>query len=367
MMEIMVRKSEFLRAISLVASVTSSKANTLPILGNLLFETVGSDQLKIVGTDLEVGISTLLPVKVIKEGSITLLAKKIMEIVRELPETELELSVAKNNAVNIKAGKAYFKIMGLSKEDYPKLPELDEAQASEIEQAVLKDSLTLTAFAISTDETRYVLNGVLMGIKDEQIKCVATDGRRLALCQRPVSGKGLQEQELIIPTKAVHELLKILTWEGVVQIIPAKTQVIFKIGDTFLYSRVIEGHFPNYHQVIPKEEKVTAQINREEFLQAIRRAALLTSPDSPAVKLDFLKGKILISSRAPNLGEAKEEILAEIKGAELAIGFNPQYLMDALKNIDLEQITFSLTEADKPGLIKGKEGYLYVIMPMQLN
>jgi len=146
-----------------------------------------------------------------------------------------------------------------------------------------------------------------------------------------------------------------------------KNQVIFLVGDSYLSSRLIEGHFPNYEQVIPKEEKTTSLANREELLQAVRRTSLLTSPDSPAVKLDFVKGKILISSRSPNLGEAKEELLAESKGSDVAIGFNPQYLMDVLKNLDIDKVSLSLSDPDKPGLLKGKEGYLYVIMPMQLN
>ncbi len=366
-MEILVTKNNFLKSISLAGSVTSNKTNTLPILANILIETEGDAQLRLVGTDLEVGLSTHVPCKVVKEGSITLPAKKIQEIVRELPEGEVEISVAKNNSVTIRSGKAVFKIMGLSKEDYPKLPDIDEKAAIEFEQALIKESLELTSFAISYDETRYVLNGVLMSIKGNQVKFVATDGRRLAYMDRSFESPVTQNIEMIIPTKAVQELLKILNWDGIMKIFPSKNQVVFEVGETVVFSRVIEGNFPNYEQVIPKSEKTASSAKREDFLQAIKRTALLTSADSPAVKLDFVKGKILISSRAPNLGEAKEELTAEVKGDDIAIGFNPHYLMDVLKNLDTENISFSLTDPDKPGLIKGKEGYQYVIMPMQLN
>lgn len=366
-MEIKATKSNFLKALSLVAGVTAQKANTLPILSNILMETTSDSTLRLVGTDLEVGISTTIPVEVAKEGSITVPAKKIQEIIRELPEGEIEISVAKNNAVNIRAGKAYFKIMGLSKEDYPKLPEWSQKDAIEIEQSLLKESLSLTSFAISYDETRYVLNGVLISIAGNKIRFVATDGRRLAYTEKELENKSGKKHEMIVPVKAVQELLKFLSWEGTLQIIPSQNQVVFNFGDSFLASRLIEGNFPNYEQVIPKGEKTTSSANREEFLQAVRRTALLTSPDAPAVKLDFVRGKILVSSRSPNLGEAKEELTADVTGDELAIGFNPHYLIDALKNLDIDKISFSLTDPDKPGLMKGKEGYLYVVMPMQLN
>lgn len=172
---------------------------------------------------------------------------------------------------------------------------------------------------------------------------------------------------MIVPIKATQELNRILEKEGVVKIIPGKSQTIFHFGKTILTTRLIEGHFPNYEQVIPKEEKTTSQIQREELLQAVKRAALLTSPEAQFVKFDFLKDRVLISSRSPNLGEAREEISAQINGGELAIGFNPAYLVDVLKNLDIDTVSFSLTEPDKPGLVRGKEDYLYVIMPMQLN
>lgn len=366
-MEVQVEKSQISKAVGLVGSIVASKPSTLPILGNVLLETAGADQLHLVGTDLEVGISTQIPVKVIKEGSVTVPAKKLQEIMRELPEGEVEISVAKNNAVNIKAGKGYFKLMGLAKDDFPKLPERNEEQAIELEQALVKESLTLTSFAISHDETRYVLNGVLISAKGSKIRFVATDGRRLAYIEKEFADKKGREFEMIVPMKAIQELVKILSWEGTVRIIQTQNQAIFDTGTTYLVSRLIEGHFPNYEQVIPKGEKTTTEANREELLQAIRRTSLLASPESPAVKMDFVKGKILVSSRSPNLGEAREELTASVTGDDVAIGFNPNYLIDVLKNLDVDKVSLSLTDPDKPGLLRGKDGYLYVIMPMQLG
>ncbi len=366
-MEIKVLKSALVKALNSVSGIAGSKTATLPILANLLIETQGNNELQVVATDLEVGISTKVPAEVIKDGSITIPAKKLQDIVRELPEGEVSVEVAKNNTVSIKASKAYFKIMGLPKEDFPKLPEFKEENAIELEQAMLKDGLSLTLFASSNDETRYVLNGVLFSVKGNKIKLVATDGRRLAYVEKEFDNKNKQTCEMIVPAKALYEISKDLGWEGAVSVIPAKNQVVFHFGETYVVSRLIEGNFPNYEQVIPKEEKLTSSINREEFLQSVRRAALLTSPEAPAIKMDFLKNKVLISSRSPNLGESKEEINASSEGKEMAIGFNPHYMSDVLKSLDVENIKFCLTDPDKPGLVRGKEGYLYVIMPMQLN
>lgn len=366
-MEFQIQKNVFSKAIGLVGGVASTKASSLTILGNILIESEGAEKLRLVGTDLEVGISTTVECRVKEEGSITIPAKKLNDIIRELPEGEVLVTVAKNNAVNIKSGKAYFKIMGLGKEDYPKLPEWKEEDAYEMEQSLLKESLSLTAFAISADETRYVLNGILISIADTVVRFIATDGRRLAYVEKPFKNSKKNKLEIIIPTKAIHELSKILSWEGTVKLIPSQNQIIFDFGETHLISRLIEGNFPNYEQVIPKDKKTSSSMKRESLLQAVRRTALLTSSDSPAVKVDFVKGKVLVSSRSPNLGEAKEELEALTTGNDISIGFNPHYLSDALKHLDIDEVDIALTDSDKPGLITGKEGYKYVIMPMQLS
>ena len=366
-MEFQIDRDNFLQGVALVSGVANSKANTLPILGNILIESKGNTTILLAGTDLEISVSTIIEIEPHTEGAITVPGKKLHDLLRELPAGKVEITVAKNNAVNIKAGKAFFKIMGLAKDDFPKLPEPDLANTIEIEQQIFKECLLLTSFAISHDETRYVLNGIYIQIGREQIRFVATDGRRLAFMEKKMRTSVEDTIEMILPTKAVQELNRILTREGMVKLAITKNQAIFNFEKTILSTRLIEGHFPNYEQVIPKEEKTVSLVRRDELLQAVRRAALLTSPESQLVKFDFLKDRLLISSRSPNLGEAKEEIAAEANGGELAIGFNPVYLMDVLKNLDIETVSFCLTEPDKPGLLRGKDDYLYVVMPMQLN
>lgn len=365
-MKIKTDKENLLRSLSLVSSVVGIKS-TLPILSNILLESESKSKVRLIGTDLEVAISSIVEMEVQEEGSVTVPAKKLYDIARELPSGEVEMTVAKNNSVTIKSGRAVFKIMGLPKDDFPKLPEFSLDQAVEIEQSALKECLQLTNFAISFDETRYVLNGVLMAIKHKKMKLVATDGRRLAFTQKDLNIRDSFSLEVIIPSKTVGELLKLLCGEGTVKILYFKNQILFHFGETFILSRLIEGHFPNYEQVIPKTEKAVSTVDRAQLLQAVKRAQILTSPESQSVKIDLLRDKILVSSRSPNMGEAHEELEAELSGEDLTIGFNPGYLLDVLKNLDVEKVQLSLSGPDKPGLLKGKKDCLHVIMPMQLN
>ncbi len=365
-MDIRVDKNELVGKISLGVNISSSKATTLPILSNILMETK-KGKLQVVATDMEVGVLTSCAVDIKEEGSVTVPARKFYDIVKELPDGMIDIQVSKNHTVQIKAGRSVFKVMGMDKEDYPQLPEPSFENAIEIEQGVLKEAIQLTSFAVSRDETRYVLNGILMVVKGDVFRCISTDGRRLAFFETKITSKQKKEIEIIIPSKAAQELSKLLTWEGNIKISVFQNKVIFAVGETILSATLIEGKFPNYEQVIPKSKSTTAQIERNEFLQCLRRAALLTSAEAPAVKVDFLKSRVMITARTPNLGEAKEEATSQTEGKEMAIGFNPEYLMDVLKSLDVDTITFSLSEPDKPGVISGKEGYFYVIMPMQIH
>ncbi|PIQ85983.1 MAG: DNA polymerase III subunit beta [Candidatus Omnitrophica bacterium CG11_big_fil_rev_8_21_14_0_20_45_26] len=365
-MEFKTTKGELIHALGIVIGAVNPR-NTLPILTNILIETCGDEGVRFTATDLEIGISTQALSKNNKEGSITVPARKIFEIARELPDGDVSVTVAKNNAVNIKTGKTYCRVMGLGREDFPKLPEFSLDGAVEIDQKIVKECLALTSFAISSDETRYVLNGILIDINGSKIRFIATDGRRLAFIEREIPVKSEKTAKFIIPSKTVNELNKILGTEGKLRLAQSHNQIVFSLDETVLISRLIEGHFPNYDQVIPKEENTSGQIDRKLLLSAVRRAALFTTQDAQAVKLDFVKDKILVSSHSANLGEAKEEVEAKVNGEEVSIGFNPHYLMDVLKNLDIDQVSFSLTKPDKPGLLKANNNYLYVVMPMQIN
>ncbi len=366
-LQIKVQKEEFLQAVTTVFGAVSSKA-TLPILANILIQSNGPDQIILSGTDLELGIKTQCPATVLLQGAITIPAKKLYEIIRELGSGEVEITVGKNNAVNIKTNKSFFKIMGLEPDDFPKLPDPTAEQSFEMDRVVLKECLSLTIFAISRDETRYTLNGVLAIFKAKKARFVATDGKRLASIEKEINLPNDILFEIIIPAKTIAEVIKTISdGQGKIKISLSQNQIMFQIDETILISRLIEGRFPNYEQVIPKDVKTKTDVNRQDLLSCLKRVSLLTSQENQAVKIDFIKDRLLISSRSPNMGEAKEEVPAKISGDDLTIGFNPGYVMDVLKNLNDETITLAMTEPDKPGLIKNEGGYLYVVMPMQLS
>ena len=338
---------------------------TLPILSNILLET-GKDNLALTATDLDIGITSNIQVKPGVEGAITVPAKKFFDIIKELPDGNVSISVKKNNLVHIECPSCLFKIMGLPKDEFPQLPDFKDKDSIVMQCPKLKKMISLTSFAISRDESRYVLNGVLFIIKPAFIRMVATDGRRLAMVEEKTQAPKTQERKVIIPAKAVAELGKLLGDEGEVKICFGNNQVMFDMGNTKVVSRLIEGEFPNYEQVIPKEVKDKVGISRAYFLAATKRAALFTNPDSLAVKIELSKDKMVISKSAAYIGEAREEIVVDYKGKELSIGFNPDYLIDVLKNINEEVVNFEIGDAEKPGVVRIGSEYVYVVLPMQL-
>jgi DNA polymerase-3 subunit beta len=367
-MKIIANKETLLKALSCVGGIITQRP-TLPILSNVLIETKGENTVVLTSTDMEIGVSKQIGATVEEEGSITIPARKLLDIVRELPEKEVVISVSKTNSISITSGRVYIKLVGLSREDFPTFPDFSNAGGFEISNDVLQECLRLTAFSISTDENKYVLNGMLFKIKGDQIEIVATDGRRLSYIKKTVSLAKDTQLDVIIPAKTIHELQKLAELEKeTLRVINLKNQVVFKFKDGFIISRLIEGHFPDFEKVIPPTKKLSCTINRNDFLAVIRRAFLLTSKEAQGIKLDFLKNKILVSAKAPNLGELKEEINIENAGENMTIGFNPAFLIDVLRNLEDEEIVLELNDVDKPGVIKRKTGdYTCVIMPMQIS
>jgi len=363
-MKVRCEKESLLKGVQTVQNVVSNRA-TLPILSNMLLETQ-KKSLYLAGTDLDVGIATHVEVEVEEEGAITIPAKKFGDIIKELPAGECVLSTKKNNMITIECGKCFFRLPGLPKDDFPKFPSFGGEPRLSMPQQLLKTMLRMTSFAMSYDETRYVLNGVLFKCGEKSLTLVATDGRRLACIERVLEKEWKSPYDMIVPTKTIQELNRILQ-EGEVGLIKKENQVLFDLGETAVISRLIDGEFPNYEQVIPKESLEKVLLNREQFLQATRRAGLLTSSESQSIKLDLLKDKIIVSKTSPEAGEAREEIEAEYKGRELTIGFNPNYIIEGLKNIEDMDVAFELEGPEKPGVIRTKDHYVYIVLPMQIS
>jgi DNA polymerase-3 subunit beta len=259
-----------------------------------------------------------------------------------------------------------FKIIGLPAEEFPKLPEFKDKEAIRLEQSLLKHMLNLTGFAVSLDETRYILNGILFKISKDQIHLVATDGKRLAVCKNKLAQAVSKDVSIIVPQKTILELLRNLKDEGSVSLIIGPNQVLFDFGGVVIISRLIEGEFPDYQQVVPPVSETKIRISREQFLLAIRRAALLATPDYQAVKFEVFKDRLVVSKSTPDVGESREEVTIDYAGKEMIIGFNPVYLMDVLKNLTLETVEMELTGSEKPAVMRN-DGYVYIVLPMRLS
>jgi DNA polymerase-3 subunit beta len=364
-MKFSVSKDKLLEGLSIVQNVVSTRT-TLPILSNVLLQ-ASEGEIRLTTTDLDVGVRGAVEAQVERSGATTLPARRLFSIVRELPAAEIYVDVDSKNLASIRSGPSFFKILGLPEEEFPPLPRFDDAKIFTIAQKDLKDGLKKTSYAISTDETRYVLNGTLFSFKDNKLTLVATDGRRLALVDLELEFPRSQEIDVIVPTKAVTELQRLVKDEGDVKVSIGENQIAFELNRTLLVSKLIEGNYPNYRQVIPSEAKERITLERETLLNAVRRVALLASEKSNSVKLSFSKGNIDIVATTPDVGEARESLAVMYKGREFSIAFNPEFLMAPLRNLSTDEVYLDLIDEMSPGVIKIAGPFLYVLMPMRLN
>ncbi|KPK42953.1 MAG: hypothetical protein AMJ78_00390 [Omnitrophica WOR_2 bacterium SM23_29] len=362
-MKLTINKDNLVKGIQIVQSVISQKSN-LPILSYLLLKT-NNTNIYLTTTDLDIGITHEIPAHIEESGMIILPAKKFGDIIKEFPEDTININTKKNNLTLIETKQCQFKLMGLPYEEFPKLPKFSNQEIIKINQDDVKKILSLVSFAVSYDETRYILNGVLCKIERDSIGLIATDGKRLALYQKKITQGANKSIELIIPSKTINELNRNLTEEGQMLLGIGTNQILLDLGKTQIVSRLIEGEFPDYKQVIPPASHNKIKIDREQFLLAIRRASLLATPDYQAIKLEVLKNRLVISKSTPDIGESREEVLCEYAGKDMIIGFNPSYLIDVLKNLEETTIEFEVTDSEKPGVIR-TNGYIYIVLPMRL-
>lgn len=363
-MKLKIQKEVLLKGIEVIQGIINIKT-TLPILSNILLE-AQDGKLRLTATDLNIGISCVIPVDAQESGAITIPAKRFGGIIRELPSGNIDITSKKNNTVIIETALCQFKVMGLPAEDFPKMPELKDKEVIVIGQGVLKEMLNLTSFAVSFDERRYMLNGILFEIKDQGITMVATDAKRLAVAERKLNQAAKRALQIIVPTKTIQELARNLKEEGELSLVVGTNQVLFDLGDTAIISRLIEGEFPDFRQATPPASNNKMKIDREQFSLAVKRASLLATQDYQAVKLEVFKDKLVVSKSTPDVGESREEVAIEYNGKELAIGFNPLYLIEVLKNLDQASVEFELSGSETPGVIRTK-GYVYVVLPMRLG
>ena len=369
-MNLTISKEQIFIGLQAVQNVVGSRT-TLPILSNVLLRAEG-DRLEFTATDLDVTVACSVEATVKKPGSSTVPVKKLFGIVRELNGSELDLEVDDKNVCVIRSGPSFYKINGLAADEFPPLPKFKEDKNVKLPQETLKSMLRKSSFAISTDESRYVLNGIFISFKDHKMTMVATDGRRLALVDEEAEISEKSQGEFIVPAKAVNELNRLLQDKGEVEINFTDNQASFTLKDdkgssVLVVTKLIDGNYPNYRQVIPCEAKERIALVRDEFLHALRRAEIMTSEKSNSVKLTFTKNKLEITANSPEVGEAKESLAINYKGKDLAIAFNPKYVIDPLNALDNDEVFIELIDELSPGVLKINGPFLYVVMPMRLS
>jgi DNA polymerase-3 subunit beta len=364
-MKFSVSKEKLLEGLQTVQNVVSTRT-TLPILSNVLLH-ASDGILRLTTTDRDVGVCGSVEAQIEKPGATTLPARRLATIVRELPASDIQVEVDSKNVASIRCGQSFFKILGLPEEEFPPLPRFEDAKEFKLAQKDLRDGLKKTSYAISSDETRYVLNGILFSFKENKLTMVATDGRRLALVDIEVEFPRSHEVEIIIPTKCVTELARLVGEQGDVKMKVGENQVAFEVDGTLLVSMLIEGNYPNYRQVIPAEARERVTLERELFHNAVHRVSLLASDKSNSVKLVFSKNNIEIAANTPDVGEAHESLPVTYKGKDFSIAFNPDFLMAPLRNLTNDEVYLDLIDEMSPGVIKISTPFLYVLMPMRIS
>ena len=341
--------------------------STLPILSNVLLQ-AADDELVLTSTDLDFTVRTKVPAKVSKSGSTTIPAKRVSTLVKDLPKTDIEVEVDAKSLATLKSGAGVYKVFGMPEAEFPGLPAFEGAVEFKLKSADLKDGLRKTHYAISLDETRYVLNGIFFAFKGDKLTLVATDGRRLALAEvNDLEIPTSQEREFIVRTKAITELMRALKDDGDVIVRLAQNMVQFECGATTLISKLVEGNYPNYVQVIPTKVNERVTVEREALLNAVRRVSLLNSEKTAAVRLNFTKGNLEILCNTPEVGEAREALAVPYKGKDISIAFNPDFLMAPLRYLQEDEVHFELIDDISPGVIKINAPFVYVLMPMRVG
>ncbi len=376
-MELKIGVAELARALGRSQGIVEKKS-TMPILSHVLLE-AKKGQLVVSATDLDLAVSSEheQSVEVLKEGALAVSARHLYDIVRALPEQQVTLKRAQNNYLELRSGPSEFRIVGLPAEDFPALPRFEKVAFTDVEAAALLEMIERTSFAVSTDETRYNLNGVFFEPSAEALRLVATDGHRLSLSERPMGGTFGLKRGVILPKKGLQELRKLLAevTEAGEEKVETKlgfveNSAIFRRPGVILSMRLIEGLFPDYRQVIPKAGEKVVKVGRDRLLETLRRISLLSSDKAHAVKLELVKGTLKVLSQNPDLGEAKEEVPVDYAGEPLKIGFNARYLTDVLAVVRSKDVQLELADDLSPGVLRGADeadaGFTAVVMPMRI-
>ncbi|MBI2026480.1 MAG: DNA polymerase III subunit beta [Deltaproteobacteria bacterium] len=370
-MKFKISKLKFLDVLQLTQSIVE-KRNTMPILSNVLLHVKGSTLL-IAATDLEIGIQVQITVDVLEEGQLTLGARYLFDVVKELPNKDVVLTTQDNHWATLECDKAIFNLVGLSADDFPTLPSCKDKNFHTINAKYIHDMIEKTIFSVSSDETRYQLNGVYFEkVDDARVRMVATDGHRLSMIDQELKlDENLQGRNVIIPKKGIIELKKLLEREsqdGTFELGLDGSNIVMRQKDVTLFIRLIEGEYPDYKQVIPQASEYKIEVSRAHLSHALKRISLLSDEGAKGVKFSFSPSLLVISSNNPKLGQAEESVDVKYKGLPFEIGFNAKYFLDILNVIENDEVSLELSNDTSPGVLKpvGDVNYQCVVMPMKI-
>ena len=378
-MELTVAKTDLQKELQLCQGVVE-KRSTIPILSNVLLK-AADGRLQIAATDLDVTILSSCAARVTTPGGVTIEAKRLFDIVRSLPDDDVHMNLQENNSVLVESGTAKFRLLGLPAEDYPTLPTVDVKESYTIPLDELKTMVAKVKFAITHEETRFQLNGALLKVQPSKLEMVATDGHRMALINFPQgsggngSAKKATDLTILVPRKALEEILRLESSdeEGNVRFGVSENHLFFEAGDRKLLARMIDVNFPNYMEVIARDNDRRVMVDRERLLSTIRRISLVANERTRAVRFDFAPGKLTVSSTNPELGDARETVPIDYAGNPFFVGLNAAYVTDFLSAVDTQQVSLDLKDENSQCIGRPATtaedlsyDYLYVVMPMRL-
>ena len=355
-----------------LAAVTASipTKTTLPVLANILVETTEKG-IRLSGTDLDIAVSTEVSADVETAGAITIPAKKLSEIARELPPAPVKVATSGEQRVTIDCGRAHFRLLGLPRDEFPSFPNIKFNESWRVRSGELQKLISHTAFAVSTEESRPILNGVLWELRPDRMSMVATNGHRLAKMEIPITAPGVPSSDLIIPPKALEQIRRLFPAEEELEVARGDNHLGFRSPFTAVFTRLIEGPYPNYEQVIPKDNDRIALADRNALIQALKRMSVIASDQTHRIRMSFNAGMLKFSVQTPDLGEAQDELPIRFSGDQLDIGFNASYLLEILRYIPTDDVRITLKAPERAATLEPEgwtdpASYLCLVMPLRL-
>lgn len=369
-MKFTITRESFQQGLAAVSTSIPARS-TLPVLSNILLKTEG-DGLRVSGTDLDISVSVLIPATVEEEGTITVAAKKLQELVRELPEQPARVST-EGDVMELVCGRATFRFNGLPAEEFPTFPVVDFGSAWQVTADMLHSLIRQTRFAVSTEESRPILNGVLWELSDEKMRMVATNGHRLARMTVPLSTPSIGSAEFIVPPKALDQVERLFRSTQIVEVARTENHLGFRHAGTEVFTRLIDGPYPKYNQVIPVDNDKIVVVDRNALTKALRRMAVVASEQTHRVRLAFVPGTVRLSVETSDLGQGREDMEIDYNGEAIELGFNANYLLEILRYIPSDEVRLSLNNPERAVLLEpvttGEEqlDYLCLVMPLRIN